>query len=180
MQKASRNEHLNIVGGRSPGPAWDLQRHQANGIAHVGRHVRWESVVTSRPARYRTVAISRERDEMVLDGGQLARLVDCALQIVIAAHAEEVVGEIVFALPLQFDRRVRPSWRWRRLRTYSHSSACGRSRHRRGSGGRSLCLRSSCSILATCVKPLSACWLGVHISMVPLCHQAVLFSGSSC
>ena len=42
---------------------------------------------------------------MLLPGVQLAAAVDGALQLVIAAGAEEVVGEIVLALPLQLDRR---------------------------------------------------------------------------
>src|ERR1700734_1860684 len=100
MQKASRNEHLNIVSGRAPGPAWDLQRHEANGVAYVGGHVRGKAVVTAGASRYGTVAVDRERDEMVLEGGELTRLVACAFQVVIAADTEEVVGEIVFTFPL--------------------------------------------------------------------------------
>src|SRR5882762_11490640 len=43
---------------------------------------------------------------MILNSCELAGLIYTTLQKVIATGAEEVVREIIFTLPLQFDRRV--------------------------------------------------------------------------
>ena len=109
----------------------------------------------------------------------LPALSDGALQIMKAADAEEIVGKIVFALPLQLHRRVHLQRDGRSLAHIVIHQPAAKATSGTRLVNHHLVFRQLQHLGDLRHTPI--CLLtGDHISITPSCHHAVLVSGSSC
>ena len=104
MQEALHRERDRIRTRRAPRPAGKLQRQLGLCQPEIGHQQGREFFRRDIAAADRTLAARRERDEVIVPGGQLAGLVDAALERMKAADPIEVMLHVVFARPLQFYR----------------------------------------------------------------------------
>src|SRR5271169_4735442 len=106
MHKTLRRENLGTIARRAPRAGWNLQRKHRRGAAQVRRLDRVFQIVGEVGAGGFLFAVGGEGDEMLLPGVEPAVGIDRPLQLMVAGRTVEVVPEIVFPGPLQFDWSV--------------------------------------------------------------------------